>query len=170
MFPKKTMIQPGVGYTYTNGPGGMSLVIDDPYIPPSDFPFKVISSKSGSDYLVRVIPGTINNIEPTMNTPPVQLSAVPPPTLNIGNSASPTTVYIYLKMPVAASGTPPAFPDAPEIIHDTTAQTSTDTEAYLLLAIVDNSTGVVTQYVSGSQWGERYKCGANDAVYYFGRI
>jgi hypothetical protein len=170
MFPKKTMIQPGVGYTYTNGPAGLSLVIDDPYIPPSDFPFKVISSKSGSDYLVRVIPGTINNIEPTMNTPPVQLSAVPPPTLNIGYSASPQTVYIYLQMPVGASGTPPPFPDNPIVIHDTAAQTSDDNTAYLLLASVDNSTGAVSQYVSGSQWGDRLKCGSNPAEYFFSMV
>jgi hypothetical protein len=128
----------------------------------------VFCTKVGSDYIVRVIPGTINNIEPTISG--TQLSAVPPPTLNIGFSASPQTVYIYLLMPVGASGTPPPFPDGPTIIHDTAPQTNSDSEAYLLLASVDNSTGVVSQYVSGSQWGERYKCGANDAVYYFGLV
>jgi hypothetical protein len=105
-----------------------------------------------------------------MGTPPAQLSAVPAPTLNIGSSMSPTTVYIYLQMPVGASGTPPPFPEDPIIIHDTSPQTSDDNTAYLLLASVDNSTGAVSQYVGGSQWGERYKCGANDAVYYFGLV
>lgn len=164
-------IQPGVGYNFSSNGGAVSLVIDQPwqFWTPSH-PFTVYTGKSGSDWLVYVTPGTINNIEPTMNTPPVQLSAVPPPTLNIGFSASPQTVYIYLLMPVAASGTPPAFPDLPTIIHDTSAQTSTDSQAYLLLGTVDNSTGAVSQYVSGSQWGERYKCGVNDAVYYFGLV
>jgi hypothetical protein len=164
-------LQPGVGYTFTGNGSSATLVIDEPWVyqtPPH--PFQVFCSKSGSDYIVRVIPGTINNIEPTMGSPPTQLSAVPPPTLNIGFSASPTTVYIYLQMPVGASGTPPPFPDNPIVMHDTSPQTSTDSTAYLLLASVDNSTGVVSQYVSGSQWGERYKCGANDAVYYFGLV
>jgi hypothetical protein len=131
-------------------------------------PFQVFCTKVGSDYIVRVIPGTINSIEPTISG--TQLSAVPPPTLNIGFSASPQTVYIYLLMPVGASGTPPPFPDGPTVIHDTSPQTNSDSEAYLLLASVDNSTGVVSQYVSGSQSGERYKCGSNDAAYFFGLV
>jgi hypothetical protein len=73
-------------------------------------------------------------------------------------------------MPVGASGTPPPFPDGPTIIHDTAPQTNTDSQAWLLLASVDNSTGVVSQYVSGSQSGERYKCGSNDAAYFFGLV
>lgn len=165
-------IQPGVGYTFTNAGGAFAITIDEApwvYVTPPH-PFKVFCRKSGSDYIVTVVPGTINNIEPTMGTPPTQLSAVPAPTMNIGNSASPTTVYIYLQMPVGATGTPPPFPDSPIIMHDTAPQTSDDTVAYLLLASVDNSTGAVSQYVSGSQWGERYQCGANDAAYYFGLV
>ena len=162
-------IQPGVGYTFTNLGGSFALNIDEAqpqFVQPH--PFKVFCYKSGSDYIVRVVPGTINNIEPTISGN--QLSAVPPPTLNIGYSASPTTVYIYLEMPVGATGTPPPFPDGPTVMHDTTAQTSDDNTAYLLLASVDNSTGAVSQYVSGSQWGERYKCGTNDAAYFFGLV
>jgi len=162
-------IQPGVGYTFTNVGGAFALVIDEPWVYQTQpHPFKVFCSKVGSDYIVRVVPGTINNIEPTISG--TQLSAVPPPTLNIGFSASPQTVYIYLLMPVGASGTPPPFPDGPTVIHDTAPQTNSDSEAYLLLASVDNSTGVVSQYVSGSQWGERYKCGGSDAAYYFGLV
>ena len=162
-------VQPGVGYTFTNSGGAFALTIDEPWVYQTQpHPFKVFCSKSGSDYIVRVVPGTINNIEPTISGQ--QLSAVPAPTLNIGYSASPTTVYIYLQMPVGASGTPPPFPDGPTVIHDTSPQTSTNSTAYLLLASVDNSTGAVSQSVSGSQWGERYKCGANDASYYFGLV
>lgn len=162
-------LQPGVGYTFSSSGGTATLVIDEPWVYQTQpHPFKVFCSKSGSDYIVRVVPGTINNIEPTMSGN--QLSAVPPPTLNIGYSASPQTVYIYLQMPVGATGTPPPFPDSPIVMHDTAPQTSDDTVAYLLLASVDNSTGAVSQYVSGSQWGERYKCGANDAAYYFGLV
>ena len=164
-------IQPGVGYTFTNTGGAFALVIDEPWVyqlPPH--PFKVFCSKVGSDYIVRVVPGTINNIEPKMGSPATQLSAVPAPTLNIGNSASPTTVYIYLQMPVGSTGTPPPFPSNPIVIHDTAPQTSTDSTAYLQLASVDNSTGTVSQSVSGSQWGERYKCGTNDAAYFFGLV
>lgn len=163
------MIQPGIGYTTTNVGGAVTLNVE----PTWQFwagprPFEVSAYKSGSNYLVRVYPGTINNIEPKMSG--TQLSAVPAPTMNIGSSMAPQTVYIYLQMPVGATGTPPPFPEDPIIIHDTSPQTSTDSVAYLLLASVDNSTGVVSQYVSGSQWGERYKCGANDAAYYYGLV
>ena len=162
-------VQPGVGYTFTNSGGAFALTIDEPWVYQTQpHPFKVFCSKSGSDYIVRVVPGTINNIEPTISGQ--QLSAVPAPTLNIGYSASPTTVYIYLQMPVGASGTPPPFPDGPTIMHDTSAQTNTNSTAYLLLASVDNSTGAVSQYVSGSQSGERYKCGTNNAAYFFGMV
>ena len=164
-------LQPGVGYTFTGNASSATLVIDEPWVYQTQpHPFKVFCSKSGSDYIVRVVPGTINNIEPKMGSPATQLSAVPAPTLNIGNSASPTTVYIYLEMPVGSTGTPPPFPEDPIIIHDTTGQTNTDSVAYLLLASVDNSTGAVSQYVSGSQSGERYKCGTNDAAYFFGLV
>ena len=162
-------LQPGVGYTFTGNASSATLVIDEPWVYQTQpHPFKVFCSKSGSDYIVRVVPGTINNIEPTMSSQ--QLSAVPAPTLNIGFSASPTTVYIYLQMPVGTSGTPPPFPDGPTIMHDTSAQTNTNSTAYLLLASVDNSTGAVSQYVSGSQSGERYKCGTNNAAYFFGMV
>jgi hypothetical protein len=90
--------------------------------------------------------------------------------MNVGSASVPTYEYIYLQMPVATSGTPPAFPDLPTIMHDSSPQTSTDATAFLLLALVEVSTGTVSQYVSGSQWGERYKCGANDAVYFFGLV
>jgi hypothetical protein len=164
-------LQPGVGYTFSGTGAAATLVIDEAWVyAEGTHPFQVLCTKVVADYIVRVIPGTINNIEPTIGTPPVQLSAVPPPTLNIGFSASPTTVYIYLLMPVGASGTPPPFPDGPTVIHDTAPQTNSDSEAYLLLASVDNSTGVVSQYVSGSQSGERYKCGSNDAAYFFGLV
>ena len=162
-------LQPGVGYTFTGNASSATLVIDEPWVYQTQpHPFKVFCSKSGSDYIVRVVPGTINNIEPTMSSQ--QLSAVPAPTMNIGFSASPQTVYIYLQMPVGTSGTPPPFPDGPTIMHDTSAQTNTNSTAYLLLASVDNSTGAVSQYVSGSQSGERYKCGTNDAAYFFGLV
>lgn len=163
------MIQPGIGYTTTNVGGAVTLNVE----PTWQFwagprPFEVSAYKSGPDYLVRVYPGTINNIEPQMSGQ--QLSAVPAPTMNIGSSMTPTTVYIYLQMPVGATGTPPPFPDGPTIIHDTSPQTSDDNTAFLLLASVDNSTGVVSQYVSGSQWGERYKCGSDPAGYFFGLV
>ena len=164
-------LQPGVGYTFSANGSSATLVIDEPWVYQTQpHPFKVFCSKSGSDYIVRVVPGTINNIEPKMGSPATQLSAVPAPTMNIGYSMAPQTVYIYLVMPVGASGTPPPFPDGPTIMNDTSPQTSTNSTAYLLLASVDNSTGAVSQYVSGSQWGERYKCGTNNAVYFFGMV
>jgi len=162
-------IQPGVGYTFTNLGGSFALVIDEPeYRYDKTHPFQVFCWKDGANFKVRVIPGTINNIEPQMSGS--QLSAVPAPTMNIGYSASPATEYIYLLMPADTSTSPATWPDGPTVIHDSAPQTSTDAQAYLLLATVDISTGAVSQSVSGSQWGERYKCGANDAVYFFGMV
>jgi len=162
-------IQPGTGYNFSNVGGATSLTIEPTWqywTPPH--PFTVQTYKSGTDYMVRVIPGTINNVEPEMSGTP--LSDSPAPSMNIGYSASPATEYIYLTMPVGGSGTPPPFPDGPTITHDSTPQTSDNTTAYLLLASVDKSTGRVSQYVGGSQWGERWKCGSEDAVYYFGQV
>ena len=161
--------QPGVGYTVNQTGGAVSLTIEQPWgFWTKPHPFTVSCFKDGSDFKVRVIPGTINNIEPQMSGD--QLSAVPAPTMNIGYSASPATEYIYLLMPADTSTSPATWPDGPTVIHDSAPQTSTDAQAYLLLATVDISTGVVSQSVSGSQWGERYKCGANDAVYFFGMV
>lgn len=115
-----------------------------------------------------MIPGTINNIEPEMSGD--LLSAVPPPTMNLGYSATPATEYIYLLMPADTAVNPATWPDGPTVIHDSSAQSSTDGQAYLQLATVDISTGVVSQSVSGSQWGERYKCGTNNAIYFFGLV
>ena len=94
-------LQPGVGYTFSGTGAAATLVIDEAWVyAERTHPSQVFCTKVGSDYIVRVIPGTINNIEPTISG--TQLSAVPPPTLNIGFSASPQTVYIYLQMPVGA--------------------------------------------------------------------
>lgn len=160
-------LQPGVGYTFTNASGGASLVIDE-QPGPGPHPFQVMVVKTSSGCIAQVVPGTINNIEPTLGG--TQLSATPRPTVNLGSATSPTYEYVYLEMPVAASGSPPAFPDNPIISHDSSVPYSDDSTAYLLLALVDISTGMVSQYVGGSQWGERYKCGSNSASYYFGLV
>lgn len=159
-------IQPGVGYTFTNLGGAFALTIDEApaqnYTPPH--PFKVFTTKTGSDYFFKVFPGTINNVEPTLNG--TQLSNNPPPEENIGNAASPTLEYIYLQLP----NSPGVFPDGPTVEHASTMPTADDTNGYILLATVDISDGKVTQNVSGSQWGERFKCGANTAEYFFSLI
>lgn len=162
------MIQPGIGYTSSNVGGAVTLNIEPTWqFWPGPRPFEVSVYKSGTDWMVQVYPGTVNNIEPTMSG--VALSYSPKPSMNIGYAASYSPEYIYLQMPVGA-GTPPAFPDGPIIMHDSTPQFSDDSTAYLLLAMVDKYTGAVSQYVGGSQWAERYKCGTGDASYYFGLV
>ena len=163
-------LQPGVGYTFTGNGASATLIIDEawPTFYENTFPFKVTANKVGTDWVVSVKPGTINNIEPTISG--TLLSNIPPPTLNIGFSATYVLEYIYLEMPVGGSGSPPPFPDSPIITNYSTFQYNTDSTAYLLLAAVDKASGQVSQYVSGSQWGERYKCGTDDAAYYFGLV
>jgi len=163
------MIQPGNGYTSTNVAGAVTLNIE----PTWQFwngprPFEISAYKSGTDYMVQVWPGSVNNIEPTMGGTP--LTNNPRPSMNIGYSSYTSWEYIYVQLPVGGSGSPPPFPDAPIIMHDSTPQTNTDSVAYLLLGIVDKNSGNVTQYVSGSQWAERYKCGSDDAAYFFGLV
>jgi hypothetical protein len=165
------MLQPGVGYTFSASGNTASLVIDQPwqFWSPSH-PFTIYTGKSGNDWLVYVTPGTINNQVPTMGSPAVSLTTLPPPKLNIGSALVSNPNYIYLLMPANTSSLPTVWPDQPSIIFDTAPQTDSDSQSYLLIGMVDSLDGTVTQYIGGSQWGERYKCGADDARYFYGLV
>ncbi len=167
MFPKKTMIQPGVGYTYTNGPGGMSLVIDQQTSAPEP-PFTVYGFKDGLDYKVKVKPGTVNNVIPYINgtlmTDPSYTPLVAP--------ASAGTYVVAIKC--NADPAPATFPKSDsEIVIESYPTTDTDTEGYIALAILTLTStagglvGVISQSVSGSLWAERHKYTEPDTASYF---
>lgn len=171
MFPKKTMIQPGVGYTYTNGPAGLSLVIDEqPGSPPQ--PFKVMGYKDGSDYKVKVIPGMVNGVIPYINgtlmTDPSYTPLVAP--------ASAGTYVVAIKC--NADPAPATFPKSDsEIVIEPYPTTDTDTEGYIALAILTLTStagglvGSISQSVAGSLWAERHKYTEPDtATYFFYRV
>ena len=127
--------------------------------PAADHPFKVVFvSQAGGLSTYRLIPGTVNNIAP-------------------GNVATEITVStdefeVWVKVPYDATNK--VFPAAtgmewgmstPSIPSDTT------TESYVRLATVNGPT--VTQYVTGSLWGDRIQIGTGVtqvAHYYYAGV
>ena len=173
MFPQKTMIQPGVGYTYTNGPGGMSLVIDDVAPAPALSPFTVIKGKLAGDNIIKVVPGMVNSVIPYINGTLMTDPTYTP--LTVPSSAGTYVVAIKCN----ADPPPAYFPkDDSEIVIEEYPTTDTDTEGYIALAIltVDAAAGggfsvTVNQSVAGSLWAERHKYTEPDtAWYYFYRV
>ena len=167
MFPKKTMIQPGVGYTYTNGPGGMSLVIDDQPSIPSQ-PFKVMGYKETSGYKVKVTPGTVNNVIPYING-----TLITDPTYTPLTAPSSAGTYV-VAIKCNADAAPAPFPRSDsEIVIESYPTTDTDTEGYIALAILTLTStsgglvGSISQSVSGSLWAERHKYTDPDTASYF---
>lgn len=179
-------IQPGNGYTFSSSSKGISLDIDKPFIRyDSDdsetnlslemlsvFPFKIAKSNpanSGtwSDLLAylataaaeltpyvlvpdsgdtfQVLPGTINGV----------VCSLGPTACALGDP----TQNVYLQ----------TYPAGSENIFATTStMTDSDSASYVLLGTVDYNGK--TQMVMNSLVMERFKCGDNDAVYWYSKI
>lgn len=179
-------IQPGTGYTFSCSSSGVTLNIDKPFIQYdgndaasalslemlSIFPFKIAKTNPANSgdwtdllaYLAQaaaeltpyvfvpdtgstfqVLPGTINGVVCSLGT---TACAVGDPPLNI-----------YLQ----------TYPYGDEqIIATTSVLEDSDEEAYVLLGSVDY-TGK-TQVVMNSLVMERFKCGDNDARYWYSKI
>jgi hypothetical protein len=164
-------LQPGVGYTFTTASGGASLVIDDTYSPPPS-PFTVIGYRDGSDYKVKVVPGTVNNVIPYINGTLMTNPAYTP--LVVTPSAG---VYV-VAIKCNADPAPASFPKTDsEIVILPYPTTDTDTEGYIALAILTMTStpsglaGGINQLVSGSLWAERHKyTEPGTASYFFYRV
>ncbi len=151
----------GDGYTYEMGAQGVSLNILPPIGMSPPHPFKISTSRDGSTIKVRIRAGTVNNLVPKIGSD--YLDKEPPPTLTLTGDA---THRIYLK---ASTASPPVFfPDTVVAESQTTDQTDTDSNGYLLLGTVVVSNGSivsVNQFVYASQVLVRAKPGTADALW-----
>lgn len=123
--------------------------------------FVYLRINNPSEYYFSVIPGMVNNVEPTLDGQP--LSDDPPPKMALALTGK---TYIYLK----CAGSTGSFPGGVTIESGTTMPTDTDTFGYVLLATFTASNKAVIQYVSGSLWGDRLKVGSYTARYYYSRV
>lgn len=159
------------GVIYQSHAGGLALSS-----PPIDstrniLPFTVSVVLEGSNWKYRVFPGTLNNVIPKMGSPSVPLTNNPAPTATFGKSEAENQLeYIYIAS--SPSSEDPYFPDPNncKIINDSSPQTDDDSNSYLLIATVNQKTGAVTQMVNSSLWGSRFKCGAEQATYWYSRV
>lgn len=174
------MIQQGVGYTFTNDRRGASLLIDQPLPAPST-PLTVSEDvNTGGQGVLRISPGTVNNVMPTVGG--TKLDAATPPTLNLP-SGSGAEYMVVIKCTGEKNK---RFPIEATVEVVTATQATQDTAGYGYLAIA-SLTKVTTpaqeegappiiswninQLVSGSVWAERRKLTEpNTAFYYFSRV
>jgi hypothetical protein len=167
------MLQQGVGYTYTNSPGGASLVIDPVVLSAPNTPFRVYEdSTAEGQAILRVSAGTFNNSFPTVAGVIIGEPAayLPAPS---GDS------IVYLTIPASQStGAPfPAGSVSVTLASGSTIPTNTASTAYVGLAKVkvtpvpESTAKVYTfnQLVTGSLWGERFECGSQ-LDYWFSQI
>ena len=173
MYANKPMLGPGVGYTFTNGTGGMSLVIDDVAPAPPLAPFTVTKAKSGVDNIVKIVPGMVNGVIPYING-----DLMTDPTLT--PLVVPAVVGLYVvAIQCNADPAPAAFPKSDsEIVIEPYPTTDTDSEGFIALAILTVTAPpsggfnvAVNQSVSGSLWAERHKfTEPGTASYFFYRV
>ena len=187
-------IQPGVGYTFDSSSKGFTLDTSDPF-PSRDgvdsckpLRVKYLGYKPTPDdtHTFQVCVGTVNNLVPQLKEDGVwvKLDRV------VDGTASPPVcvmnftggyTWIYLRVGKDTGATPlnqfPAQDDGqagyPKIDSYDSVQTDTDTYAYLLLAHgFANAENQLTLYidVESSLWTERFKCGTEDAIYWWSAV
>ena len=182
-------MNPGSGYRFTRTASGVTLDTTDPF--PSltssarQGPFTVVNlGKDGSDFKFKVIAGQVDNLVPQLGASADatrKLDAATTPTETWNFSGSTYYSYVYLKIGCNTSSTPNVFPVStgtdtkyPRVVSETTEQTSSDTNGFLLLASAykDPATDEITvwQYVQSSQWAARLKAGDITARYFFAAV
>lgn len=182
----------GVGYNITRTGTGVTLDASDPF-PVSEnesrrrfgsHPFLVYQTgKDESDFIISVVPGSVNNLDPQMFETTNLMTSEPRPTspLNFGGNGE---SYVYLRCgptpDIEGEGNYYPDPDKigdgyPMVIVSNSTLQDTDTYGYILLAKAKlTSPGggkddfiTLTQYVRNSLWTERFKCGDEQAIYWF---
>lgn len=162
------MITPGIGYTITNSTKGFSLEIEQQAIS-IETPFRVYedSTEQGTA-VIRISAGTINNTLPTVGGAVIG-------TANAYLAKPGGSGFIYLMIPASNSDGAPFPASTPQVLFASSVPTNGLTTAYVGLAKVDvttvNEAQVITisQLVTGSLWGERFKCGSQ-LDYWFSQI
>jgi hypothetical protein len=181
-----SQLQPGTGYTFSASSSGTTLNIDKPYAqldgPDEDsvavldmlsiFPFKIAKSNPANagtwEQLLEYLATAAAELVPYVFVPDVGDSfQVLPGTINgvvcsLGPTACPNgdpPLNIYLQ----------TYPPGEEqIIASATPLEDDDTAAYVLLGVV--SYAGKSQMVMNSLVMERFKCGDNDARYWYSKI
>jgi hypothetical protein len=121
--------------------------------PSTGHPFQVIHVETeDGESRYRIVSGTVNNLVPGNIT---------------DEYIFPTGVYqVWIKVPFLA----PNFPATSGFEWDmgATLPADTDSAGYVRVAEVNGST--VTQFITGSLWGDRIKLGTQTATYYYARV
>lgn len=162
------MLQQGVGYTVNNSSGGQSLVVDAVGIYKETLPFFIYedTTEAGARCF-RLNAGTFNNQFPTVGG-----ATVGEPSAYLAEPAS--TSLVVMTIPASES----AFPAGGVTIGltaGTTPPAADASTAYVVLGKIRVTTSAgekefaVDNLVSGSIWGERFKCGQK-LEYWFSRI
>ena len=186
-------MQPGVGYRFISSSSGITLDIGDPW-PTNETvafecsPYKVHDvyevTEGESTYLTfEICPGTFNNLVPqvydSVNEEWQYLNSLAGDAELLLDFNGTSSSYIYLRVGPDGGNFPPSSPaggnnDPYPRIYSTGSTLPTDDNdfGYILLAQVTNTSGVysITQYVTGSLWGDRVKLGTLTAKYYYARI
>ena len=163
----RTMMSQGI--EFMNSAGGVA------YNTPQDVvfgsistPFAVYLDTVEGVQVIRVIPGTVNNVIPYINGTLMTDPTYTPIT-------APTSAGTYVvSVKCKADPAPAFFPKSDsEIVIGTYPTTDTDTEGYITLAVVTATTVgssvklSISQSVSGSLWAERHKYTEPDTASYF---
>lgn len=181
-----SQLQPGTGYTFSASSSGTTLNIDKPFVQYdgndaqsqlslemlSIFPFKIAKSNpaNAGDWtdLLAYLAQAAAELTPYVFVPDIgNTFQVLPGTVN--------GVVCSLGLTACADGDPPlniyvqTYPYGDEqIIATTSTLSDNDDEAYVLIGTVDYSGK--TQFTMNSLVMERFKCGDNDAVYWYSKI
>lgn len=162
------MLQQGVGYTVTNSSGGQSLTIDAVGIYKETLPFFIYEDTNDQGArCFRLNAGTFNNQFPKINGTTIGEAAA-----YLAEPAS--TSLVVLTIP-ASEGAFPAGDSTIGLTAGETAPAADQETAYVVLGRIKvteesgNKSFAVDNLVSGSLWGERFKCG-EELQYWFSRI
>lgn len=181
-------IQPGVGYTFTASSQGENINVIQPWAP---FAPVIASTFTCSPFLVhdpalagayvsyQICSGAYNNLIPEVydaaNEAWSPLDALATDAQLVLDFNGTTHSCVYLRIGNASG----SYPDSssgdayPRIFSYSSVPTDDDDYAYLLIATVTEvSAGVytVSQYITGSLWGDRIKTGTDTARYYHARL
>ena len=167
------MINPGVGYTFSNDKRGTALIIDT-FVPAKyTHPFRVYEdSTAEGQAILKVTPGTLNNIFPTING-----TAVGETGAHFSLPSSDSIIYLTIPASQSSGAAFPAGTPTITLAGGSTIPSKTETTAYVGIAKI-KATPVeggqpvleISPLVSGSLWGERFKCGSSSAEYWFSQI
>lgn len=167
----RTMFSQGIEFQSSIG-GVAYNTTQDVVFNGSSTPFAVYMDKVDGDDVIRVIPGTVNNVIPYINGTLMTDPTYTPLT-------APTSAGTYVvSVKCNADPAPAFFPKSDsEIVVETYPTTDTDTEGYITLAVLTVTvvsavpSYSVSQSVSGSLWAERHKyTEPGTASYFFYRV